>query len=294
MMRAKFYANLRKERETMAILAKKGIKKLAILAGAGHLPQHVVEACQKQGIDYVVIGFENDVDTVNFSKESNFITFKVHSISKIIEYLHSVGASHVTMAGKVSRADMGKLLLDLKGAKLFASILRGGFADNAVLSAVIRFVEKEGFTVLAPESIASDIVLCKGAITKIKPDASAISDIKRGMKILKGIAGFDVGQSLVIQGGLVLGVEAAEGTDELIKRCGLVAQGSDVMPILIKISKPEQDRRVDLPCLGTQTIINAHESGLRGIAAEAGSTLLLQQEEAVKLANEYKMFIIGI
>jgi DUF1009 family protein len=278
----------------MATLVKKGIKKLAILAGAGSLPKHVAEACQKHGIEYVVIGFDGEVEAKKFESDPNFFVFKVYALTKIINHLKELGVTHVTMAGKVRRTDLSKLFLDLKGAKLLASIMRGGFADNAVLSAIIKFVEKEGFKVLAPETIATDIVLSKGCVTKVKPDVSAMSDIKQGIKILKGIAGFDVGQALVIQGGLVLGVEAAEGTDALIRRCGMVAQGSDVMPTLIKISKPEQDKRVDLPCIGQETIRNAHASGLRGIAAEAGLTLILDQSETVKLANEYKMFIMGI
>jgi DUF1009 family protein len=271
------------------------IKKLGILAGSGNLPKHVVEACKTKDINYCIIGFEDETDE-DILLDLKAYKFKVYAISKIINKLKEEGVTHVTLAGRVKRTDLTRLLLDLKGAKLLALIIKSGLADNSVLMTILNFIEREGFEIIPPELIASDVVIQKGCITKAKPDDSAEKDISQGVKILKGIATFDVGQSLAIQGGLTLGVEAAEGTDELIRRCGEVRQQGlgDEAPILIKISKPNQDRRVDLPCIGPQTIENAFKYGFRGLAVEAGSTLVLDQEETVKLANKYKIFIVGI
>jgi hypothetical protein len=270
------------------------ISKLGILAGAGNLPKHVADACKEKSISYCVIGLDDEIDAHLFEGEKNLHKFKIHSVSKIIAKLKEEGVTHVTLTGRVKRADLARLLLDIKGAKLLALILKNGIADNAILTTIMKFIEKEGFKIVAPESIASDIIVQKGSLTKVKPDESAIQDINQGLKVLKGIASFDVGQSLVIQGGLTLGVEAAEGTDELIKRCGEVKQVVDVAPILIKVAKPNQDRRVDLPCVGPQTIELAFKYGIRGIAVDAGSTLLIEPEETIKLANKYKIFIVGI
>lgn len=270
------------------------IIKLGILAGAGNLPKHVVASCKDKGIDYCIIGFEDEIDPEIFLDEKHLYKFKIYAVSKIINKLKSEGVTHVTLTGRVKRADLARLLLDIKGAKLLALIVKSGLADNSILMTVLKFIEREGFEIVPPESIASNIVMQKGCITKAKPDESANKDISQGVKILRGIANFDVGQALIIQGGLTLGVEAAEGTDELIKRCGEVRQVVDDAPTLIKIAKPKQDRRVDLPCIGPQTIETAFKYGIRGIAAEAGSTLLLEPEETVRLANKYKIFIVGI
>jgi DUF1009 family protein len=269
----------------------KDIKKVGVIAGAGYLPYHVVESCKEQKIPYTVIGLEDET-TFDLFKD-NIHSFKVYAVTKIINKLKEEGVSHVVLAGKVRRADIARLLLDLKGAKLFAKIIKAGFADNNLLTVIIQFLEKEGFKIIAPEKLATDIVLSKGSLTKTKPDKASLEDIKAGMKILKGIAKFDVGQSLVIQSGLVLGVEAAEGTDELIKRCGEIKQAGHA-PILLKISKPDQDKRVDLPCIGVDTIENAHQYGIQGIVAESGSTLVLDLENTLKLANKHKIFIYGM
>ncbi|MDF3047928.1 MAG: hypothetical protein K0R73_1046 [Candidatus Midichloriaceae bacterium] len=270
------------------------ISKLGILAGAGNLPKHVADACKAKSIEYCIIGLDDEMDSHLFEGEKDLHKFKIHSVSKILAKLKEENVTHVTLTGRVKRADLARLLLDIKGAKLLALILKNGIADNAILTTIMHFIESEGFKIVAPESVASDIIVQKGCLTKVKPDESATKDIHQGLKVLKGIASFDVGQSLIIQGGLTLGVEAAEGTDELIKRCGEVKQVVDVAPILIKVAKPNQDRRVDLPCIGPRTIELAFKYGIRGIAIDSGSTLLLEPEETIKLANKYKIFIIGI
>jgi DUF1009 family protein len=271
----------------------KNIKKLAIIAGAGSLPKQVADSCKKQKIDYIVIGLEGQTSKDKFAADE-IVMHHLHAVSKILKTMQKAGVTHVVLAGRVSRASISKLLLDVKGAMLFARIITHGLNDNSVLLSVIKFLESEGFTLVPPEKVAKDIVLQKGCFTKTKPDDSATDDIQKGIKILKGIAQYDVGQALVIQEGLVLGVEAAEGTDELIKRCGQIQQKlGEKSGLLIKCTKPQQDKRVDLPCIGPNTIRNLHEYGLRGVAAEAGGTLMLDGKETIKLADELGIFIYG-
>jgi DUF1009 family protein len=272
-------------------MPKEKIKKLAIIAGSGYLPKHVYDACQHNGIKCELIILEGETSPELFNDAKN-IKFKAHKISQILRYIRKIGATHLTLAGKVKRANISKLLLDLKGAKLFAMIIKKGLNDNAILKTILEFIEEEGLKIIAPEKVAPSIILHKGPLSKAKPNTSAKEDIKLGLKILKGIASYDVGQALIMQHGLVLGVEAAEGTDELIKRCGEIKQNGEG-PILIKIVKPEQDKRIDLPCIGPDTILMAHKYGIRGIAAEAGSTLILDQSNTLKLADKLKIFIFG-
>jgi DUF1009 family protein len=270
-----------------------GVKKLGIIAGAGYLPKHVYTACKEQGVECVVLALEGETSFELFHGVQ-LEKFKVYRISKILKKMHEEGVTHVTLAGRVKRAEISRLLMDLKGAKLFAMLVAKGMSDNSLLQTVMHFIEGEGFEIIAPDEIAQDVIVHKGVLTKVKPDKQAEVDIKSGMKILTGIADYDVGQSLVIQNGLVLGVEAAEGTDELVKRCGSIKQTDEAGPILLKICKPNQDKRVDLPCIGTDTVEMAHQYGLRGIAVEADTSLILDQINAIKLANKYKIFIIGV
>jgi len=162
------------------------------------------------------------------------------------------------------------------------------------LMTILKFFEKEGFTIVSPELLAKDILVKKGPITKKQPSKENWENIKKGLKILKGIAEYDVGQSLVIQEGLILGVEAAEGTDELIRRCGQIMQKEEAGGILIKVCKPQQDKRIDLPCIGINTIHNLHANGMIGVAIEAGSALILDESNTTKEADKLGIFIYGI
>ncbi len=269
------------------------IKKLGIIAGSDHLPRHIVDAALKQGMEFALIGLAGQTSEELY-KDIEYQTFQLHSVSKIIKKLKDEGVSHLVFAGRVKRTNISKLLLDVKGAKLFAGVMRNGISDNAILSTIIKFFENEGFTIIPAEYIAKDIVIRKGNITKTEPSKEAWEDIKKGIKILKGIAEFDVGQALIIQEGLVLGVEAAEGTDELIKRCGSIQQKEEHGAILIKISKPSQDKRVDLPCIGLNTVKELNKNGLIGVAIEAGSALIIDEKNTIKEADKLGIFIYGV
>jgi DUF1009 family protein len=274
-------------------MEKLNIRKLGIIAGSDSLPRHIVDAALKADIDFVLIGLAGQT-THELYKDITYDTFQLYSVGKIIKKLKNEKVSHVVFAGKVKRTGISKLLLDIKGAKLFANIVKAGINDNAILTTILKFFEKEGFAIISPESIAKDIVIRKGPITKIRPSKVAWEDIKKGLKVLRGISQYDVGQALVIQEGLVLGVEAAEGTDGLIKRCGNIRQQDEQGAILIKISKPKQDKRVDLPCIGHNTIQQLHKNGLVGVAVEAGSALILDEKKTVEEANKLGIFIYGI
>jgi len=269
------------------------IKKVAVIAGKGWLPRHVLDGCIENGIECEIIAIEDQFSEELFQGISYHV-FPIHAISKIIAKLKSLEVDKIVLAGAIKRSNMTKLLLDLKGAKLFAMIMKAGLNDDSALKTIIVFLEAEGFTIIPPEKLATSIVVQSGILTKTEPDEAAVGDIKKGTGILKAVANFDIGQALVIQNGLVLGVEAAEGTDELIKRCGLVQQKDEEMCILIKISKPNQEKRVDLPCIGPDTIKNLYRYNFKGIALEAGSALILNKEEAIADADKFGIFIYGI
>ena len=266
------------------------IEKIAIIAGEGSLPQHVYEKCQKDNKECIVICIEGHANPAEFKGE-NVVQVPVHAITKILSIIKNFGARKIVLAGKVKRIKLSRLLFDIKGAQLFAKIMKNGVADDSLLRAIIAFLEAEGLKVIPADAIATDIFSEKGVLTLTKPTNYELNEIVKGKKILRDISKHDMGQALVIQAGLILGVEAAEGTDELIHRCGAIQQKINERPILIKMMKISQDKKVDVPCIGKETIRNLHEANIRGVAIEAKKTYILDKNETIKLANDLKIFI---
>jgi len=269
-------------------------KKIAIVAGEGLLPRQIYDACVKRGVECCVVGLLGFINPEIFYGV-NYKVFSTHKINKILKYLNDLGIKHLVLAGGVRRKGMSKLFMDTKGAKLFARILRYGFSDNAALLSIIKFFEKEGFTIIPPEEIAPEIIMQRGNITdSVVINDAAMDDVRQGVKILRGIAQFDAGQSLVIQRGLILGVEASEGTDALIKRCGEIKQDISQKPILIKIAKAKQDKRVNLPYVGPRTIECMDKHGFGGIVLESNLTFVLNKAQTTYQANKKGIFIYGL
>jgi hypothetical protein len=159
---------------------------------------------------------------------------------------------------------------------------------------VARVLEEEGFEVVSPQSVLAGLLPESGLLTRgAPPDQAARADIRRGVAVCRALGAVDVGQAVVVQQGLVLGVEAIEGTDALLARCGgLRRQGRG--GVLVKLSKPNQDRRLDLPAMGPDTVRHAAAAGLAGIAFEAGSTVLLDRERTVAAANAAGLFLLAL
>jgi DUF1009 family protein len=135
--------------------------------------------------------------------------------------------------------------------------------------------------------------LPEGPLGRVRPDAEAHADIERGLRIARAIGALDIGQAVVVQQGLVLGVEAIEGTDALLRRCRELRRDGPG-GVLVKTEKPGQEKRADRPTIGPRTVSLAAESGLRGIAAEAGATLLIDRDEVIRLANQAGLFVVGV
>ncbi|MCK5556178.1 MAG: LpxI family protein, partial [Alphaproteobacteria bacterium] len=153
-------------------------------------------------------------------------------------------------------------------------------------------LEKEGFRLVGAHEIEPRLITPEGILTKKAPSPENKTDIEYGIKVVKALGRLDVGQAAVVQQGIVLGVEAAEGTDALLERCvGLRRKGRG--GVLVKTCKPQQDTRIDLPTIGLRTIRYAWEAGLEGVAVEAGASLLLDRDEAISAANKLGFFIEG-
>ena len=267
--------------------------KLGIIAGQGELPRKLIRHCQKTKRPYFVLAFIGQTEEQTIL-DSPHALVNLGSVSKAINTLKNEGVTDLVMAGSLHRPSWSEIHPDVKGALWLAKLATHAFGDDSLFRIITQELEKEGFVIVGAETILGDALLAShGAMSNAKPKAHNKKDIERGLEVLKALGAVDVGQAAVIQQGMVLGVEAVEGTDQLIKRCkNLKRPGHG--PVLVKIAKPGQDRRVDLPTIGKKTIEQAKESGFEGIAIEAGSVQMIHKDVVIQTADELGLFVYGI
>lgn len=266
---------------------------LGIIAGRGDLPQIVVQGCLALARPCFVVGFEGDTDASVLAQVPH-VVIGMESIGVGLKALKKQGVKELVMVGPVARPELTKLRPDVTTVRLVASLLKfRKTGDDALFRAVVDFLEGRGFTVRGVHEVLPEIVTPMGVMGRVKPDARAENDIHVGLEVARLIGAYDIGQAVVVQGGRVIGVEAAEGTDALLKRVKAL-QTDAPGGVLVKVKKPQQDMRVDLPAVGPQTILNAAAAGLRGVAIEAGHTLMLHQDRMIEEANAKGLFLYGI
>lgn len=267
-------------------------KKLGIIAGMGDLPRSIIDACRSQGRPYFVIAIEDAADAQTV-ESSPHIWVRLGAIGKALNALKEEGCEELVMAGRVKRPRIASLRPDLKATKLLtrlgSNLLTG---DDELLTSIVGFLEEEGFAVIGADQVVQELLTPEGLIGSIYPDKKAQSDIEFGAKIARSIGQLDVGQAVIVQNRYVLGVEAAEGTDELIRRCAQYRE-EEKGGVLVKVKKPNQEGRVDLPTIGIATVEAIAEAGFAGIAIEAGGSLLLHKRELARRADQLGVFIIG-
>jgi DUF1009 family protein len=266
---------------------------LGIIAGGGPLPGQVAEAAIAAGRPVFVAALEGFAEPAVVNGYAHEF-FRLGAIGAIRGALKSRGCVDVVMIGPVKRPSLLSLRPDAEGAKLLAKIGRAAFAgDDGLLAAIIRTLGEDGFRVLGAHDILADVLGPAGLLTRTAPDAAAMADVQRGFAVLAALGAADVGQACVVQQGIVLAVEAVEGTDAMLSRVKNLARPGPG-GVLVKIAKPGQDRRADLPALGVATVANAASSGLRGIAFEAGGTILADRPSMVEAADRAGVFLVGI
>lgn len=271
----------------------KETKKLGIVAGGGILPQILINHCIQTQRDYVVLAIENNADKAIFTPQINHHWLRIGQAGTGFKIFAQEKVAEVVLIGTIHRPSLADLLPDLRTTAFFARIGLKSLGDDGILRALVKEIESENMRVVGIHEVLPDLLVKEGILTKQKPDKQALADIKRGTMVAYELGRLDVGQSVIVQQGLVLGVEGIEGTDKLIERCGTY-QRKGVGAVLIKLRKPQQDMRIDLPTIGTQTIENLHKNGMQGLAIHAGNALIVEEEKVLALADKYKMFIVGI
>lgn len=266
---------------------------LGIIAGGGRLPLQLIECCRSSGRDFFVIALDGFADIAALSDTPHAVV-RLGAVGESLEKLRDAGAQELVLAGHVKRPALSSLRPDLMGAKLIAK-LGGAFflGDDALLSAVVHFLESEGFSVLGADHVMANLLAPLGVLGSVSPDAQAQADIKQGLKVARALGAVDVGQAVIVEHGYVLGVEAAEGTDGLIARCAHLKREARA-GVLVKLKKPQQDTRADLPSIGPDTVHALADAGFCGIAIESGGSLILDREKTLAAAQARGLFIVGI
>jgi DUF1009 family protein len=269
---------------------------LGILAGGGPLPGRVASAATAAGRQVFIIGLDGFADRGVVTPWPH-VFLRMGAVRAILGALRENRCQDLVLIGPVRRPSFLDLRPDAEAAKMIARIGRFAFAgDDGLLSAVIRVLGEEGFRVLGAHEILSEALGPRGLLSRNGPDADAMADINRGIAVTRALGSVDVGQCCVVRAGVVIAVEAVEGTDAMLSRCGalLDAMGMErPAGVLVKSVKPGQDRRADLPTIGPETVRRAAEAGLAGIAYDSGGTILAEREACIARADEFGLFLFG-
>ncbi len=266
---------------------------LGILAGGGTLPGRVAAAADAAGRPVFLIGFEGFAEPAVLAPWPHAVV-RVGAAGRILELLRAHQCRDLVLVGPVKRPSIFDLRPDMEGTRILARIGRAAFAgDDGLLAAVVRVLGEEGFSVIGAHDILTEALGPRGLLTSHAPDAQAQADIARGCTVVRALGAVDVGQGCVVQQGIVLCVEAIEGTDAMLDRAaGLRRDGAG--GVLVKLVKPGQDRRADLPTIGPGTIRAALAAGLRGVAFEAGGTILAERAATIAAAEQAGLFLLGL
>ena len=270
---------------------------LGLIAGLGELPVAIAKNAIATGQGVYVLRLKGFEEPALENFEGSVVG--LGEVGAVIDRLKKAGCSEVVFAGNVSRPDFKNLKLDFKGIALLPKVIaEARKGDDALLRVLVNEFEKNGFTVIGSDEAHSQLVAPAGLVAGPAPSESMMQDILVGARVAAATGVLDIGQGCVVCDGLVLAVEAQEGTDEMLRRCATLPaeiRGTATLRrgVLVKRPKPVQERRIDLPTTGVSTIELAAAAGLAGVAIEAGGALMLNREQMESRAKELGVFIYG-
>jgi DUF1009 family protein len=274
------------------------VSKLGLIAGGGGLPVALAEQCRRAGRPLFIVRLKGFADPALVAYPGEEAA--LGELGRWFQLLRAAGCEAVCLAGQVSRPDFSALKLDWRGLKaLPGAIAAAGKGDDALLRFLVAEFEQEGFVVEGAHQVAADLTLPQGPLGAVAPKPADLDDMAKGFMVAGEIGRLDIGQGVVVRRGLVLAVEAQEGTDAMLARCaGLPAalrgDGADPGGVLVKRAKPNQEQRVDLPTIGVATVHGAARAGLAGVVGEAGRTLVVDRAAVIDAADKLGLFVYGL
>ncbi len=275
----------------VAELVKKLDKIQGLIAGDGELPVHVAKMAARDGHDVICISLSSKNRASLFKYCKKVYTFSVGQITKILDTLKAENVKQITFIGKVSKEilfrnpKLDKQAIDLlfKAKKL---------NDDAIMLMAVENLEKAGIEVLNQTIFIKELLVKKGVLSKVQPTEAQENDIKFGFEMAKEIGRIDVGQSVVVKNKMVLAIEAIEGTDKTIERGAKLAKKGGA--VVVKVSKPKQDNRFDIPTVGLRTLKTMKKFGASVLAVEANETFIVEEEKMIDFANKNNIVVVAI
>ncbi|MAS86821.1 MAG: hypothetical protein CMH30_02415 [Micavibrio sp.] len=264
---------------------------VAFIAGGGHFPHIIAQRCN----DPLIIGIKGQAEA-GLYEGMRYQELSLGQLGKLIKLLKQHHIQYLCLIGSIRRPDFSELKFDLEGAALAAKAglktIMSNAGDDGVLRLIRQIIEDQGVRLIGAHLIAPDVLLKAGALTSKKPSAQNLKDIERGFAVAETLGAVDVGQAVVVENGVVLGVEAVEGTDGLLERCAPLMRKKKAA-VLIKRLKPGQDPDLDMPALGLKTMENLQKFGYAGVSGLAGHTIIAYEQAMVDYAKQHGLFIYG-
>jgi len=263
------------------------MRRVGLIAGNGRFPLIFARTARAEGVDIVAVAHEGETLLELNTVVRGVTWIKVGQLGRIISTFQEAGVDCAVMAGGIRKAAfLEHFAPDERGQRFLASLK--SFGDDALLRGVAAEIENEGIPVVASTIFLTTILTPVGALTTRTPDDGQWNDIRHGIAVAKDIGRWDVGQSVVVKAGMVLAVEAIEGTDATIQRAGRAGA------VVVKVSKPQQDLRFDVPAVGLETVRVCAAARVAVLALEAHKTLLLDKDDMLRHADEVGLSIVGV
>jgi DUF1009 family protein len=266
------------------------MKKLGLISGVGELPKAIAKEARSKGYKVFAIALDPIADKSLSSYVDEIKWINVGKFGEIINSLKKYGIKEAVLAGKVSKSLLykSKIKPDMRAVKLLFSLKDR--SDDSILMAITKEFEKEGINLLDITLFSSGLLTPSGVLTKRNPTENEWKDIAFGWRIAKEIGRLDIGQTVVVKNQAVMAVEAIEGTDETIKRGGrLAGKGA----VVVKVSKPNQDRRFDVPVVGLNTLKAMVEAGATVLSVESKNSIFLNRDKIIEESNKAGISVIG-
>ncbi|MBW1642554.1 MAG: UDP-2,3-diacylglucosamine diphosphatase LpxI [Deltaproteobacteria bacterium] len=264
--------------------------RIGLIAGGGQFPIIFSKTARSKGYEVFAAAYYKETDPILAEYVDGIQWLYLGQVKRLLKYFKENSVNEAVMMGAVKKIRMfSNFRPDSKAISALAGIKHTH--DDELLSAFARMLEEEGVKVRAATFLLPSLLAQEGCWTKKKPSKSEWNDIYLGWYLAKEIGRLDIGQCVVIAGGSVLSVEAIDGTDATIKRGGELGKGNAVV---IKVCKPNQDQRFDIPAIGIQTIKTMHENGVNVLAIEAGKAVVFDRDEMISKANRYGISIVAL
>ena len=274
------------------------MRKVGLIAGGGALPVALAAQCRTAGRPYFVVRLKGMADPA--LAEHPGADLGIAELGKTIKVLKAERCETVCFSGMVARPDFAALKPDMRGLAALPGIIAAARqGDDGLLRKVLSEFEKDGFVIEGAHEVLAELTLPLGLLGKVAPADAHRADIERALEVARQLGAMDVGQGAVVCDGLVLALEAQEGTDAMLRRVAELPEALRGSPgrmrgVLAKAPKPIQEMKVDMPTIGLGTVQRAARAGLAGIVGEAGRLLVLDRDEAIALADELGLFILGV